>query len=185
MSSATLAQPKRRSNSLKLLLAFVLVVGAGVGLAWMGAGAMRGETTASGLVFRTVSEGKGEPLAREDLALVEYEGRLDDGTVFDSSSAHGGAQPMSPAGMIPGFSEAMLKMREGGEYRVRIPPHLAYGDQPPPGLPAGSWLNFDVKIQKVARGAGAMMQQMQQQQQQGQPSQPGQVPPQPEPPQPR
>ena len=184
MSSATLAQPKRRSNSVKLLLAFLLVIAAGVGLAWIGAGAMRGETTASGLVFRTVTEGKGEPIAREDVALVEYEGTLDDGTVFDSSQAHGGAQPMSPMGMIPGFAEAMLMMREGGEYKVKIPPHLAYGDQPPPGLPAGSSLNFDVKIQKVARGAGAMMQQMQQQQQGQQQPQQQALPQQDLPPQP-
>ena len=168
MSSATPAQPKRRSGSIKLLLAFLLVIGAGVAIAWVGAGAMRGETTASGLVFRTVTEGTGEPIGSNDVALVEYEGTLDDGTVFDSSSAHGGAQPMSPMGMIPGFAEAMAMMREGGEYRVKIPPHLAYGDRPPPGLPAGSSLNFEVKIQKVARGAGAMMQQMQRQQQQQQ-----------------
>ena len=175
MSSVTLAQPKRRTGTVKLLLGFLLVIAVGVALAWLGAGALRGETTASGLQFRTVTDGTGEPIAREDVALVEYEGTLDDGTVFDSSAAHGGAQPMSPAGMIPGFAEAMLKMREGGEYRVKIPPHLAYGDKPPQGLPAGSSLNFEVKIQKIARGAGAMMQQMQQQQaqpQQGLPPQP-------------
>jgi FKBP-type peptidyl-prolyl cis-trans isomerase FkpA len=171
MSSATLATRNRRTSSTKLLIGFLLVIAAGVALAWFGAGALRSETTASGLQFRTVTAGTGEPIAREDLALVEYEGRLDDGTVFDSSATHGGAQPMSPMGMIPGFAEAMLMMREGGEYRVKIPPHLAYGDQPPPGLPAGSSLNFDVKIQKVARGAGAMMQQMQQQGQAQQPQQ--------------
>ena len=178
MSSATLAQPKRRRNTAKLVLGFLLVITAGVALAWLGAGALRGATTASGLQFRTVTEGKGEPIAREDVALVEYEGTLDDGTVFDSSATHGGAQPMSPQGMIPGFAEAMLMMREGGEYKLKIPPHLAYGDQPPQGLPPGSSLNFEVKIQKIARGAAAMMQQMQRGQQSPQQGQPQDLPPQ-------
>lgn len=166
MSETTVAQPQaRRSGGAKLWLAFFLIIAAGVALAWFGAGAMRPEVTASGLSFRVVKEGTGEPLTREDVALVDYEGKLDDGTVFDGSAAQGGPQAMSPQGMIPGFSEAMLKMREGGHYRFKLPPELAYGNSPPPGLPANSSLNFEVKILKVARGAAGMMQQMQQQQQ--------------------
>jgi FKBP-type peptidyl-prolyl cis-trans isomerase FkpA len=157
--------PRRRSSSVRVWLALAAVIAAGIGLAWAGAAPLRPETTPSGLVFRIVEDGNGDPIRKDDAALVEYEGTLDDGTVFDSSASHGGAQPMSPQGMIPGFAEAMLKMREGGHYRVKLPPQLAYGDQPPPGLPPNSALNFDVKILKIARGAAALMQQQQQQQQ--------------------
>jgi FKBP-type peptidyl-prolyl cis-trans isomerase FkpA len=162
MSVSASANPKSRNgSSAKLLIAFVAIIAAGVGLAWLGAGSLRPEVTPSGLEFRAVAEGTGEPITMNDVALVEYEGRLDDGTVFDSSDAHGGPQPLSPTGMVPGFSEAMQKMREGGEYRIKLPPKLAYGNQPPPGLPPNSALNFEVKVLKIARGAAAMMQNMQ------------------------
>ena len=90
----------------------------------------------SGLQFRVVTEGKGEPIATADAALLDYVGTLDDGTVFDSSESHGGAQPFTASQVFPGFAEAMGRMREGGEYRFTMPPNLAWGEGPDPaGLP--------------------------------------------------
>ncbi|MEO5774812.1 MAG: FKBP-type peptidyl-prolyl cis-trans isomerase, partial [Sphingomicrobium sp.] len=121
-----------RGRSLKLFLAFFLVIVAGVGLAYVGAGAMRPQVSDSGLKFRVVKEGTGEPIAPADAALMDYVLTADDGTVLDSSEAHGGAQPFSSDQVFPGFAEAMTRMREGGEYRFTMPQNLAFGAGPPP-----------------------------------------------------
>jgi FKBP-type peptidyl-prolyl cis-trans isomerase len=133
-----------------------LLVAAGVAIAWLGAGSMRGETTASGLVIRTVEEGSGPVITAADAVLIDYEGRLQSGEVFDSSAAHGGPQAVAPGQTIPGFAEALTMMRKGGRYRIRIPSDLAYGDADQPGIPANSDLEFDVHVVDVAPNAAAM-----------------------------
>ena len=182
MSTAadTVQRPARSGRAVKLWLAFLLVIGAGIGLAWWGAGALRPEVTASGLEFRAVKEGTGEPIGDADAALLDYVGTLDDGTVFDSSEAHGGAQPFSTAQVFPGFAEAMRRMREGGEYRFKMAQALAFGaGPPPPGFPADSGLTFDVRVRKIVRGGAMMLQQQQAMQQQQQQAGPPAGPPQP------
>ena len=86
--------------------------------------------------------------------------RLADGTVFDSSEGRG-PTPMIAGQVIPGFSEALLKMQKGGRYKLKIPGRLAYGATPPPGspLPPNADLEFDVHVLQVAPGAGAAMMQ--------------------------
>ena len=179
MSVSTLAHPPRHRTALiKFWLAIAFVVALGIALAWVGAGSMRGETTSSGLVIRTVESGSGPVVTTADAVLLEYEGRLaSDGTVFDSSAAHGGPQAVAPGQTIPGFAEALTKMQKGGRYLVRIPAELAYGAADQPGIPANSDLEFDIHIVDVAQGAAAMAAQappqQQQQQPQQQPQQPG------------
>jgi FKBP-type peptidyl-prolyl cis-trans isomerase len=145
-----------------LWLAFLVVIAAGIGLAWLGAGALRPEVSSSGLQFRTVKDGTGEPIGPADAALLDYIGTLDDGTVFDNSESHGGAQPFTMSQVFPGFAEAMARMKEGGEYRFTMPPRLAFGDKPAPQGFAGSSLTFEVRVRKIVRGGAAMMQQQQQ-----------------------
>ena len=152
-------RPANTGRAVKLWLGFILIIAAGIGLAWIGAGALRPEVTESGLQFRTVVSGSGDVIGPNDAALLDYIGTFSDGTVFDSSEQHGGPQAMSPSGMIPGFAEAMKKMREGGQYHFTLPPGLAYGENPPPGMPPNSSLTFDVRVRKVVRGGAAMMQQ--------------------------
>jgi hypothetical protein len=145
-------------RALKLVLAFLLVIGSGIGLAFMGAGAMRPEVSETGLKFRVVKEGTGEPIAAADAALLDYVLTADDG-----------AQPFTSDQVFPGFAEAMMRMREGGEYRFTMPPKLAFPDgATPPGIPKDTNLTFDVRVRKIARGGAAMMRQMQQEQAQGQ-----------------
>ena len=145
---------------MKLWLGFLLIIAAGIGLAWIGAGSLRPELTQSGLQFRAVKGGTGEPIGPADAALLDYVGTLDDGTVFDNSEAHGGPQPFTMAQVFPGFAEAMTRMKEGGEYRFTMPPRLAFGNNPPPqGFPPNSSLTFDVRVRKIVRGGAAMMQQ--------------------------
>ena len=115
MSTAKAAQrPAHSGRAIKLWLAFLLLIGAGIGLAWWGTGALRPEVSATGLEFRAIKDGTGEPIGDADAALLDYVGTFDDGTVFDSSEAHGGAQPFTAAQVFPGFAEAMRRMREGG-----------------------------------------------------------------------
>ena len=162
-------RPARSGRAVALWLGFLLVIAAGIGLAWIGAGSLRPEVTESGLQFRTIKAGKGEPIGRADAALLDYILTADDGTVIDSSESHQGPQPFSMDQVFPGFAEAMSRMQEGGEYRFTMPQKLAFGaNPPPPGFPKDSALTFEVRVRKIVRGGAAMMQQMQAQQQQQQ-----------------
>lgn len=176
MSASTPAQARKSGGrALTLALAFLALIGAGVALAWSGAGSMRPEVSDSGLQFRVVKEGEGEPISTADAALLDYVLTADNGQVFDSSESHGGPQPFTASQVFPGFAEAMDRMREGGQYRFTMPPNLAWGEgPPPPGFPAGSNLTFDVRVQKIARGGAALMQQQRPQQMPEQLPPPGQ-----------
>jgi FKBP-type peptidyl-prolyl cis-trans isomerase FkpA len=153
-------RPAHTGRAVTLWLGFLLVIAAGISLAWIGAGSLRPQVSSSGLQFRTVKAGTGEPIGPADAALLDYVGSFDDGTVFDSSESHGGAQPFTMAQVFPGFAEAMGKMQEGGEYRFTMPQKLAFGDKPPPqGFPKDSGLTFEVRVRKIVRGGAAMMMQ--------------------------
>jgi len=115
-------------------------------------------TTASGLQVKTITPGSGRQIGPNDGVMVEYEGRLLDGTTFDSTEGKGPA-PMLVGQVVPGFSEALQLMQPGGAYRIWLPPALAYGDTPPPGapIPPNSVLDFDVKILQVVPDAALQM----------------------------
>ena len=165
-------RPAHAGRAVALWLAFVLIIASGIGLAWIGAGSLRPTVTESGLQFRTLKAGKGDPIKREDAALLDYILSANDGTVLDSSEQHGGAQPFIMDQVYPGFAEAMSKMQEGGEYRFSMSEKLGWGEgKSPPGWPKGSPLTFEVRVRKIARGGAAMVQQMQAQQQQQAPQQ--------------
>ena len=150
-------RPASLGRTLRLWLAFLLIIGAAVGLAWIGAGSLRPEVSITGLEFRTVKAGKGEPIGANDAAVLDYILTADDGTVVDSSDGHGGPQPFIMAGVFPGFAEAMAKMREGGRYHFSMPKSLAFRDgEAPPGF-TGDKLTFDVQVRKIVRGGAAMM----------------------------
>lgn len=162
-------RPARTGRAVALWLGFLLVIGLGIGLAWIGAGSLRPEITTSGLQFRTIKAGKGNQIARSDAALLDYVLTADDGTMIDSSESHGGPQPFAMDHVYPGFAEAMSRMQEGGEYRITMPQKIAWGEgQAPQGWPKNSPLTFEVRVRKVVPGGAAMMEQMQAQQAQQQ-----------------
>lgn len=101
-------------------------------------------TTKSGLQYTIVKQGEGPSPTAGDITLISYKGTLTDGTVFDQSDQ--AAMPVD--GVVPGFAEALQLMKRGGEYRLFIPPALAYGDKVPEGapIPPDSVLIFDVKM---------------------------------------
>lgn len=86
-------------------------------------------TTASGLQYTIVTEGKGTPPKATDKVSVNYRGTLLDGTEFDSSYKRGQAASFPVNGVIPGWTEALQLMKPGGKYRLFIPAKLAYAER--------------------------------------------------------
>jgi FKBP-type peptidyl-prolyl cis-trans isomerase len=110
-------------------------------------------TMPSGLRFEVLEAGPGRRPLRGDAVLATYVGRLADGRIFDSAAEPVG---LSVSGAIPGFTEALLMMNEGGRYRFVIPPRLAYGARGRPGIvPPGATLEFTLSLLRVGRPAPA------------------------------
>jgi FKBP-type peptidyl-prolyl cis-trans isomerase FklB len=90
-------------------------------------------TTASGLQYKVLKEGKGEnPIATSKLK-IHYHGTLIDGTVFDSSVDKKQPYDSNANQFIKGFTEGLLLMNKGAKYKLFIPQELAYGATPRPG----------------------------------------------------
>ncbi|MDO4693091.1 MAG: FKBP-type peptidyl-prolyl cis-trans isomerase [Eikenella sp.] len=109
------------------------------------------KTTASGLQYSVKTEGSGKQPKATDTVTVHYEGRLIDGTVFDSSVKRGQPASFALNQVIKGWTEGLQLMKEGGEYTFYIPAELAYGEQGNPGIPPNSVLIFDVQLLKVGQ----------------------------------
>ncbi len=107
------------------------------------------KTTPSGLQYIVVREGNGASPTPADQVQVNYEGRLIDGKVFDSSYERGAPATFGVTQVIPGWTEGLQLMKEGSKYQFFIPADLAYGDQGPPDIGAGQTLIFDVELLKV------------------------------------
>jgi FKBP-type peptidyl-prolyl cis-trans isomerase len=83
---------------------------------------------------------------------VRYEGRLIDGTVFDSSENTGGSIEFGVTEVIPGWTEALLMMKPGDTWELFIPADLAYGEAGRPGTIApNSTLVFEVELLEIVR----------------------------------
>lgn len=92
------------------------------------------KTTADGLQYKVIKPGNGESPAATDTVTVNYEGRLLDGKVFDSSYQRGKPITFPVNGVIKGWQEALQLMKPGAEWELYIPAELAYGTQGAPGV---------------------------------------------------
>ena len=122
------------------------------GKAYLDANAKReGVTvTKSGLQFEVLQEGTGKSPKATDTVRCHYEGRLLDGTVFDSSYNRGEPADFGLNQVIPGWTEGVQLMKEGAKFRFTIPYLLAYGEQGAgASIPPFSTLIFDVELIKV------------------------------------
>jgi FKBP-type peptidyl-prolyl cis-trans isomerase len=86
-------------------------------------------TLPSGLQYRVISEGSGRTPKATDVVLVNYRGRLVNGTEFDSSYKSGKPAALQINRLIDGWSEALQLMKEGAKWELFIPSKLAYGER--------------------------------------------------------
>jgi len=122
--------------------------------------------TASGLQYQVLKPGTGAAKPTDDdIVLVNYEGKLTNGTTFDASQQ---PTPMPVKEVVPGFSEGLKLMSKGAKYRFWIPPALGYKDKAAGPIPPNSVLVFDLELLDWKSEAEIrqmqMMQQMMQQQ---------------------
>jgi len=104
-------------------------------------------TTPSGLQYKVLVKGEGEVPQKTDKVLVNYEGRLIDGTVFDASKKHGDKPASFRADqVIKGWSEALTMMPVGSKWQLFIPQELAYGERNMGNIKPYSALIFDVEL---------------------------------------
>ena len=177
-------QPIQKGSLGKIWAGVVLVILAAAALAWW--------TVPHGVEVKELVAGTGPSPTKDDVVFVDYIGKLPDGKVFDQSQPLNlpvqgiipEGTPMPVSGVIPGFTEGLLKMHKGGKYELHIPADKAYGAAPPPGspIPANSDLTFEVTLHDFMPEAEArqriqlLQQMMQAQQGKGAPGAPGAAP---------
>lgn len=104
----------------------------------------------SGLQYKVLREGNGPVPKENDRVVVKYEGRLIDGTVFDSSYTRDPqTNEFSPKQVIKGWTEALTRMPVGSKWEIYIPQELAYGSRPAGKIPPYSTLIFTVELEEV------------------------------------
>jgi FKBP-type peptidyl-prolyl cis-trans isomerase len=104
----------------------------------------------SGLQYKVEKAGSGKKPSARDTVVVHYEGRLIDGTIFDSSYKRGQTISFPLNGVIPGWTEGLQHMAEGAKHELYIPFALAYGEAGIPGtIPRKATLVFVVELVKV------------------------------------
>jgi len=107
----------------------------------------------SGLQYKVITEGTGEVPKASDEVEVIYEGRLIDGTVFDSTAKHGGnkTDKFKAGNLIKGWTEALTMMPVGSKWQVYIPQELAYGARQAGQIPPYSALVFDLELVNIVK----------------------------------
>ncbi|SPL71400.1 putative FKBP-type peptidyl-prolyl cis-trans isomerase FkpA precursor [Acinetobacter stercoris] len=107
-------------------------------------------TTKSGLQYQVLQKGSGKSPKASSRVSVNYEGRLLDGTVFDSSIARNQPVEFQVSQVIQGWTEGLQLMKEGAKYRFFIPANLAYGETGSgDAIGPNSTLIFDVELLKI------------------------------------
>jgi len=107
-------------------------------------------TTPSGLQYKVITEGHCKSPKATDTVLVHYRGTTIDGTEFDSSYKRNEPISFPLNGVIPGWTEGVQLMKEGGKMQLFIPSNLAYGSRGAGGVIApDSTLVFDIELLKV------------------------------------
>ena len=109
------------------------------------------QTTASGLQYKVITMCTGEIPQKTDRVKVDYEGRLIDGTVFDSSYKRGKPATFAVGQVIAGWTEALCMMPVGSKWEVYVPQELGYGDREQQKIPPFSCLVFTVELHEIVK----------------------------------
>ncbi len=111
------------------------------------------QTTASGLQYQVVTEGKGPKPKADQTVKVHYTGTLLDGTKFDSSHDRNEPAQFMLNAVVPGWTEALQLMPVGSKYKLWIPSKLGYGEQGTPGgpIPPNATLVFEVELLEIVK----------------------------------
>ena len=108
--------------------------------------------TSTGLVYRSLTEGKGASPAAADRVKVHYKGTLPDGTEFDSSYARNAPAEFPLNRVIPCWTEGVQKMKVGGKAKLTCPPGIAYGSRGAGGvIPPNATLHFEVELLGISK----------------------------------
>jgi FKBP-type peptidyl-prolyl cis-trans isomerase FklB len=107
------------------------------------------KTAPSGLQYKVIAEGSGKTPKDEDTVTVHYIGTFIDGTEFDNSIKRGKPETFQVNGVIKGWAEALLMMKEGSKWQLFVPSELAYGQRGQGRIPPNSTLIFEVELISV------------------------------------
>jgi FKBP-type peptidyl-prolyl cis-trans isomerase FkpA len=114
------------------------------------------KTTASGMQYQVLTQGKGAMPKAVDTVKVHYRGTLINGTEFDSSYKRNAPAEFPLNGVIAGWTEGLQLMKAGSKYKFWIPGNLAYGERgSPPTIGANALLVFEVELLEVKPAAPA------------------------------
>ena len=105
----------------------------------------------SGLQYRVLSAGdpNGKSPAPMDQVTVRYTAALADGTVFDRSDSHDQPATFRVNSVFKGWQEAFLAMKPGATWQLFVPPELGYGNTPPPSIPPGAVLVYELELLRI------------------------------------
>ena len=107
------------------------------------------KVTASGLQYKVIKAGAGDFPKITDKVTVNYEGKLINGKIFDSSYKRGQPASFPLSGVIKGWTEGLQLMQKGGEYELYIPSELAYGETGTRDIPGNSVLIFKIELLNI------------------------------------
>jgi FKBP-type peptidyl-prolyl cis-trans isomerase FklB len=109
-------------------------------------------TLPSGLQYKVLKAGTGATPTAADKVRTHYEGRLIDGTVFDSSIQRNEPAEFGVGEVIAGWTEALQKMKVGDKWQLVIPSNLAYGEAGSHGvIPPHATLIFDIELLDIVK----------------------------------
>lgn len=109
----------------------------------------KNQALSNGVVMRITKKGKGKTPKASSLVKVHYEGKLLDGTEFDSSIKRGKPAEFPLNGVIPCWTSALQEMKAGSKATLYCPPDTAYGNAQAGPIQPGSLLIFDVELLEV------------------------------------
>ncbi|PPQ70565.1 hypothetical protein CVT24_000054 [Panaeolus cyanescens] len=108
------------------------------------------KTLPSGVVIQDAKVGTGPAAKKGSTVRMRYVGKFPDGKVFDKNTS---GKPftfhLGKGEVIKGWDEGIVGMQVGGERALVIPPAMAYGKRPPPGIPPNATLHFEVKLLEI------------------------------------